>query len=71
MVCIEMSGSTLHSMDAHLEFSVLHEMVDAVSIQAGFSGASLPQCGGSEDIATKLSEERRFKDARSVIGAEG
>ena len=56
---------------AHLEFSVLHEMVDAVSVDAKLSGVSLLYCREEGVIATKVSEDRRLKDTLVVNGVGG
>ena len=55
----------------HLEFSVLHRSVDAVSAVAGLSG-SVPKARGAGDgIATRFRELSRFRDSLGVIGEGG
>ena len=55
----------------HLKFFVLHRSVDALSEDAGLSGAVLGAKGGGECIATKLKQLCTFRDSLAVIGERG
>ena len=57
---------------AHLEFSVLHRYVDAVSEDVGLSDV-VPRArgGGGECIATMFRELSRFRDSLGVIRERG
>ena len=50
----------------HLEFSVLHRSVDAMSAVAGLSGSVPKEC-----IATRFREFSRFRDSLGVIREGG
>ena len=53
--------------------SVLHERVDAASVDTWLTGVSLPYCRGVGIIATKFSDDRVLNDALGVngMGLEG